>query len=172
MKQTYVRLANYITFLVNCIHRYIMYQQVSIILLSIFFFTTTTHGGRIPFNKPYGSGPASDGSALDVIQSIDSQNILNLIEKLKRDRRNSIDEQQQFREQMLEAHNQYRAQHCAPPLTLDDALNDGAQQYAEYLVEIDSLVHSGADGLGENLYMSGSSDAISGDNGKSIFSIT
>ena len=38
------------------------------------------------------------------------------------------DEVQQFREQMLQAHNKYRVRHCAPPLTLDDELNNAAQQ--------------------------------------------
>ena len=134
-----------------------MYTQVSIILLGSLFFMVQIHGGRLPL-------PDNDDSALDIIKSIDADNLLKLIQKLKRVRRQSDDEQQQFRDQMLEAHNEYRGRHCVSPLTLDDELNNGAQQYAEYLVQIDSLQHSQEEGLGENLYTYSSSDEISSDN--------
>ena len=149
-----------------------MHTQVLIVLVDILFCATTMQGRRLSHQERHESKYDADRHFARMIQPLYIQKGQHVYRKLEQNRRDSDDEQRQFQEQMLEAHNQYRAQHCAPPLTLDDELNDGAQQYAEYLVEIDSLVHSGADGLGENLYMSGSSDAISGDNGKSIFSIT
>jgi uncharacterized protein YkwD len=50
--------------------------------------------------------------------------------------------QHQFQDLMLKAHNQCRACHCVSPLQLDDDINQSAQDYAEYLAQIDQMVHS------------------------------
>jgi uncharacterized protein YkwD len=60
-----------------------------------------------------------------------------------------------FQNDALDTHNILRAQHCAPPLTLDDKINIKAQAYAEYLASKNSkLIHSSDRHglLGENLY--------------------
>jgi uncharacterized protein YkwD len=62
---------------------------------------------------------------------------------------------------MLQAHNMYRARHCASPLKLDENLNKKAQAYAVYLASINRLVHS-KDNTGENLYATEASGQISG----------
>ena len=90
---------------------------------------------------------------------------------LKRGVRDLASDQLRFRQEMLQAHNEHRARHCVPALTLDSNLNNGAQQYAEYLVSIDRLQHSGASGLGENLAMRFSSPVIVNYSGKCIFPI-
>ncbi len=90
---------------------------------------------------------------------------------LKRNKRDFNDQQRQFQQEMLQAHNQYRSHHCVSPLQLDDNLSSSAQQYAEHLVDIDTLQHSGTPGVGENLYMIGSSGPIADINGKLIFLI-
>ncbi|CAF1392433.1 unnamed protein product [Rotaria sp. Silwood1] len=54
---------------------------------------------------------------------------------------------------MLDAHNKYRASHCANPLQLDDTLSRSAQNYAHTLAYTNSFQHSGIRGVGENLYM-------------------
>ncbi|KAM0424265.1 hypothetical protein ACHAPT_010410 [Fusarium lateritium] len=55
----------------------------------------------------------------------------------------------------LDAHNAARAAVGTADLVWDDELAAGALAYAQELVGIGSLVHSGADGFGENLYQGG-----------------
>jgi uncharacterized protein YkwD len=69
--------------------------------------------------------------------------------------------QRRFQKEMLQAHNMYRARHCASPLKLDENLNKKAQAYAVYLASINRLVHS-KDNTGENLYATEASGQISG----------
>ncbi|CAF3090479.1 unnamed protein product [Rotaria socialis] len=68
-----------------------------------------------------------------------------------------------FHAEMLELHNQYRARHCAPPLSIDKRLNQIAQSYAEHLAATSKFEHSGnklgKEPLGENLYMQWMSNA-------------
>ena len=94
----------------------------------------------------------------------------NIEEILQGNARNLNSDQQRFRQEMLQAHNQYRARHCVPPLTLDTNLNNGAQQYAEYLIRINGFQHSGAAGLGENLAAKYSSGRITNYSGKNLLS--
>ncbi|CAF1382972.1 unnamed protein product [Didymodactylos carnosus] len=58
-----------------------------------------------------------------------------------------------FRQQALDAHNQYRRKHCVPVMTLDSNLNNKAQQYAQYLAQNNVFQHSNHQGMGENLWM-------------------
>jgi uncharacterized protein YkwD len=58
----------------------------------------------------------------------------------------------------LDAHNSARSEVGAAPLVWDADLAAEAQAYAEELISVGSLVHSGTSGQGENLY-GGSSDA-------------
>jgi uncharacterized protein YkwD len=67
---------------------------------------------------------------------------------------------------MLQAHNDYRSRHCVTSLQLDDNLSRSAQEYAEQLARTDTFRHSGTAGVGENLWMIGSSDALSAVNGE------
>lgn len=55
----------------------------------------------------------------------------------------------------LDAHNAARGAVGNGDLVWDDELAAGALEYAKQLVGIGSLVHSGAEGLGENLYQGG-----------------
>ncbi|CAF0977323.1 unnamed protein product [Adineta ricciae] len=59
--------------------------------------------------------------------------------------------------ELLQLHNQHRARHCAPPLTISERLNKIAQSYAEHLAKTSTFEHSGnklgKEPLGENLYM-------------------
>ncbi len=58
----------------------------------------------------------------------------------------------------LKQHNSLRAHHCVSTLTLDDAISQKAQAYAEYLANSGRLYHSSdRNGLGENLYIEWSS---------------
>lgn len=74
--------------------------------------------------------------------------------------------QRQYQQYALEAHNKYRARHCVSPLQLDDSISRSAQNYAEYLASINRMIHSGAKGLGENLFMKWSSAVITSISGK------
>ncbi|CAF1549273.1 unnamed protein product, partial [Adineta steineri] len=62
-----------------------------------------------------------------------------------------------YRQQALDEHNLLRKKHCVPSLTLDPALNDIAQTYAQHLADTHTLVHSGnkfnGQWMGENLFM-------------------
>lgn len=57
----------------------------------------------------------------------------------------------EFREKLLQLHNEKRRLHHVPPLTLSNKLNDIAQKYANKLSSMRALVHS-RNGYGENLY--------------------
>ena len=60
-----------------------------------------------------------------------------------------------FKQAALYAHNQYRAAHGAPALSLDTNIGNTAQNYANKLANVNSgLVHSTGSGYGENLAMS------------------
>ena len=60
----------------------------------------------------------------------------------------------EFRQAALEAHNENRAAHNAVNLLEFSNLDNGAQNYAEYLAANEIFEHSNSKGLGENLYMS------------------
>jgi uncharacterized protein YkwD len=65
------------------------------------------------------------------------------------------DQQRQIQKEVLNTHNTLRAQHCSPPLVLDDEINIHAQVYANILAVNESkLVHSTnrKGRFGENLY--------------------
>ena len=75
-------------------------------------------------------------------------------------------QQRKFQREMLQAHNAHRKRHCASPLRLDDRLSRSAQNYAQRLATIKTMVHSGTKGLGENLYFKSSSNQITEINGQ------
>ena len=71
-----------------------------------------------------------------------------------------------FQQEALDQHNYYRQQlHCTSLMTLNASLNTIAQNYAQFLATNNIFNHSGAAGLGENLYMSSSSMTIQFING-------
>jgi uncharacterized protein YkwD len=153
---------------------------VSIFLLGILFFIVATQSARLPYNNNNNDelslkyqrqsktrGSVNDDRSIDkLIKPIRRRNVVDLDPSLKRNKRDFNDEQRQFQHEMLQAHNEYRSRHCASPLQLDDDLSSSAQQYAEHLVDIDTLQHSGTSGIGENLWMMSSSDKITKINGE------
>lgn len=56
-----------------------------------------------------------------------------------------------FAQDMLNAHNQYRAKHGAPALMLDPAMSASAQKWADHLAGAEKFEHSKGSGDGENL---------------------
>ncbi|XP_017075268.2 LOW QUALITY PROTEIN: Golgi-associated plant pathogenesis-related protein 1 [Drosophila eugracilis] len=60
---------------------------------------------------------------------------------------------QQFEQEVLQAHNSYRAKHGVPALTLSPKLNQLATDWAKHLLSINRLEHRQNSGYGENLYM-------------------
>lgn len=67
--------------------------------------------------------------------------------------------QQKFQNDMQTAHNTYRKNHCASPLTIDNTICESAQSYADQLAATNTFKHSGGS-YGENLYMMSSSNKI------------
>ncbi|KAF4105124.1 Golgi-associated plant pathogenesis-related protein 1 [Onychostoma macrolepis] len=61
-----------------------------------------------------------------------------------------------FKQEFLEAHNQYRKQHQAPELTYSDELSSAAQKWADHMLSKKSLSHSDTED-GENVFYSFSS---------------
>ncbi|XP_034152943.1 repressed by EFG1 protein 1 isoform X2 [Esox lucius] len=61
-----------------------------------------------------------------------------------------------FESQFVDAHNDYRQKHGAPPLTLSSDLCISAQKWADHLLSSKCLEHSSTD-HGENLYYASSS---------------
>ena len=61
-----------------------------------------------------------------------------------------------FVESAINMHNQYRAMHGAEPLTVSQDLNKIAQDYANHIAKINTMVHSQnkykGEHLGENIY--------------------
>lgn len=57
-----------------------------------------------------------------------------------------------FQEEALKAHNEYRAKHGVPPLSLDKKLSAYAKEWANKLAKDDSFEHRTNQDLGENLY--------------------
>ncbi|CAF1551756.1 unnamed protein product [Rotaria sp. Silwood1] len=80
--------------------------------------------------------------------------------KVLRKRATFTAEQRQFQNDVLYAHNYYRAYHCAQSLQLDDLLSTSAQNFAQKLADTNQFYHSGTKGVGENLYMATSSNGI------------
>lgn len=68
--------------------------------------------------------------------------------------------QNSMAQEILNAHNQYRAEVGVPPLTWSDTLASEAQEWANYLSSNGLFEHSGTSGQGENLWM-GTSGAFS-----------
>ncbi|XP_048876872.1 uncharacterized protein LOC125746656 [Brienomyrus brachyistius] len=65
----------------------------------------------------------------------------------------------EFQKEALEAHNAWRQQHGAPPLSLDLGLCREAQKWAEHLAQHNMLQHSDTD-LGQNILSIWSSDKV------------
>ena len=148
-------------------------------ILTIFIFITFTNGKRNDEQMIKIGATVKDDKSISkaVGQPLIQRHFFDLNKFLQRRQSSSFTKtQRQFQDLMLEAHNQYRAQHCVSPLQLDDDLNESAQDYAEYLSQIDQMVHSGTNGLGENLFWKWSSSpfkTISGEyRNNSYFIIT
>jgi uncharacterized protein YkwD len=63
---------------------------------------------------------------------------------------------------MLNAHNVVRKQHGVAPLTLDDKMNNYAQEWADGLAKSNKLQHRSTHTYGENLYMGMKPGGITG----------
>lgn len=64
-------------------------------------------------------------------------------EILSRQMKNFTSAQRKFQRAMLNVHNNYRSRHCARPFQLDDNLSRSAQNYAQRLAKINTMVHGG-----------------------------
>ena len=56
------------------------------------------------------------------------------------------------RQKGLDSHNDFRARHKSPALTIDENINNFAQNYAEYLARYNKFEHNANRQYGENLY--------------------
>lgn len=85
-----------------------------------------------------------------------SENNNQLKEVVKKESGVSEEEQKQqkFREEVIAAHNKYRAKHGAGPLTQARDLDEIAQKWADYLVKNNKFEHSDTQ-YGENLWGGG-----------------
>ena len=121
-----------------------MYQYI----LGVFLF--------VVFTSSLILGDDFDSKNLSII----SDKLLNFNELSSRQAKNFTAVQRKFQREMLNAHNSYRSRHCARSLRLDDNLSRSAQNYAQRLANMNTMVHSGIKGLGENLYTMTSSNKI------------
>ncbi|XP_034474818.1 Golgi-associated plant pathogenesis-related protein 1 isoform X2 [Drosophila innubila] len=74
-----------------------------------------------------------------------------------------------FEQEVLDAHNFYRARHNAPPLELNDDLSDLATDWAKYLLATKRMEHRENSGYGENIYMAVGGDLDGSDAVKSWY---
>ncbi len=100
--------------------------------------------------------------------SEDFREFLDFTKLLSRQATNFTTAQRNFQRQVLHAHNTYRLRHCVRSLRLDDRLSRSAQNYAQRLANMNTMVHSGIKGLGENLYTMSSSNKITNVDGEEI----
>ncbi|RXN10335.1 ancylostoma secreted -like protein [Labeo rohita] len=115
--------------------------------------------------KEVGVGLATDGSTTFVVgQYLPAGNITNAgyFEKnvlpagTKVDLKSTGTTDSNFEAEFLQTHNAYRKQHGAPPLTINKNLCRSAQEWAEHLLSIRTLMHSNGE-YGENVYYAWSS---------------
>ncbi|XP_060064314.1 Golgi-associated plant pathogenesis-related protein 1-like [Ylistrum balloti] len=103
-----------------------------------------------------GCGPSQTESAQQFLKNTRTTSINENNNKQQgKKRENSVSdddkERQKFREEVLAAHNKYRAKHGAEPLTQAKDLDEIAQKWAEHLVKNDIFEHSDTE-YGENLW--------------------
>ncbi|XP_051859281.1 Golgi-associated plant pathogenesis-related protein 1 isoform X1 [Drosophila albomicans] len=70
-----------------------------------------------------------------------------------------------FEQEVLKAHNEYRARHGAAPLVLNSQLSQLATQWAKYLMSNNRMEHRQNNNYGENIYWAsggnlGGADAV------------
>ena len=141
------------------------------ILLGLLFFIAMKSSVSLPFNADdtqQNMDYTTEISVYDYNQVTDDQNAIETEQILRRSVRSVISDRQQFRQEMLTAHNQYRARHCAPRLTLDNKLNKAAQNYSDYLIRTNKFEHSSVDD-GENLAAYSNTGGITGYTGENLF---
>ncbi len=159
-----------------------MQKRVFVCLLGVFFLIVSNHGQQVIINGDDDDDSKDEGGlAVETREVVDGDNsILESvgepqirreffnINKLLQQRQTSgfTTAQSQYQKYALEAHNRHRARHCVSPLQLDDSISRSAQNYAQYLANINQMVHSGTSGVGENLYMQWSSVVITTINGE------
>lgn len=138
-------------------------------LLGVLFFIASNHALRLTIVK--GEDDDSTVKTRKVVESVGKplvrRHFFHLNELFQRRQSSGFTTvQRQYQQYALEAHNRYRARHCVSPLQLDDNISRSAQNYAQYLASINRMVHSGTQGLGENLYMKWSSAVITSISGE------
>jgi uncharacterized protein YkwD len=74
--------------------------------------------------------------------------------------------QRRLQHEMLQAHNTYRARHCASPLRLDDQLSRSAQLYAEQLAHTNGMSQGDTQGAGQNIFTKSSTSYLGSIDGK------
>jgi uncharacterized protein YkwD len=121
-----------------------------------------SENGRDPSNQPISE------NGLDVDQKFPvHEDVIQNSNQLSGDDGNSFTSSQiRFQQEMLQAHNTYRALHCSPPLQLDDNLSHSAQNYAEQLASMNTMIQSDNQGVGQNTYTKTSSDNLEYVNGE------
>jgi uncharacterized protein YkwD len=149
-------------------------------LLGIFILITFAHGEPSVRNDNDNSS-TDDEQVIEAREIVDDENSIFMsvgqplarrglfdLNKLLQRRETSgfTTAQRKFQKQMLNAHNRYRTRHCVSSLQLDDSISQSAQNYAQYLANINQMVHSYTEGLGENLYWKWSSDVLENLNGE------
>jgi len=153
-----------------------MFKQVYIILLGIILLVSFVLGASLmkddeteldPSNQPISKNdlgssnqPISE-NGFDVDQKLPvHENVRPNSNQLSGDGGSSFTSSQiRFQQEMLRAHNHYRARHCSPPLKLDDNLSHLAQNYAEQLASM-STIQSDSNGIGQNTYTKTSSHDV------------
>lgn len=163
-----------------------MHTRVFVDLLIVVLLLTFTHGKRTVDDDNDASNSEGDGGqTIKVRETVDDEDddsvlrsadqpvarrhlfdLNSLLQRRQSSSSSFTQSQRQFQNYMLQAHNEYRARHCASALQLDDVINRSAQDYANYLAKIDRMVHSNTNGLGENLFWKWSSNPFKTISGK------
>jgi uncharacterized protein YkwD len=121
-----------------------MFKQIYIVLLGIVLLISFTH-----------SAPCTNNDTNQVPNQ--DENIFTSTQPQLHDENIFTSFQREFQQEVLEAHNTYRARHCVSPLQLNDDLSRSAQNYAQYLASINRMVQNNMDDVGQSLYMKSSS---------------
>ena len=148
-----------------------MNTWLSMILLGILFFIAMRSSSSLPFEADDYEPNANYPTGIIDYKSVHWQSKYDWNEANIADQYKSC---QQWSRTIsttdaTSIHNQYRARHCAPPLTLDTNLNNEAQQYSQYLISTSKFEHSYVE-EDENLTAKYSSGRITSYSGKNLFS--
>ncbi|XP_015790486.1 protein PRY2 [Tetranychus urticae] len=115
-----------------------------------------------PENKPENKAKVKAEDKPVTVQGIKDESVRTANESKDSGSTVKSESVDQFKQDCLSKHNQLRSLHAVEPLTINDKLNELAQDWANHLASIGSLSHRPKNEFGENVFWT-SLTAVNGD---------